>query len=365
MSIISLKNISVHYGKNVVLSDVNAEIYKGDIIAILGASGSGKSALLRAINFIEPPTSGEILFMGKPINEKKIDQTRLKIGMVFKDSRLFSHLSLMENISLGPVNYLKKSKQKANNDSLLLLKSVGLAEKANYYPHQIRERQRLRVALARSIAMNPEVLLIDDSAGLLEQIALDGILSYVENNTQKKQTILIETHDIDYIRSSTNRVFYLDEKSIYEEGSPDKLFNNPEREKTKDFINNLHSIRFEVHSRDFDFVDLHNNLENFCIRNHIELKSATKINLLVEELINNVIMPIYPSCSLKISYSKTVNRFMISVSYQAVEPINNMQKDDNVLESTENIISVKMIKKYATNINHTYLDNLNTINVEI
>ncbi|MCL2063497.1 MAG: ATP-binding cassette domain-containing protein [Candidatus Cloacimonetes bacterium] len=357
MSIMSINNLCVKYGKNIVLQEVNAEINKGDIIALIGASGSGKTALLRAINYLDPPDSGEIIFMGKPIEMKSIIQTRRKIGMVFKDSRLFRHLTLQENIALGPIKYQNISKEQAKIKSMQLLKSVGLAEKANLYPHQMYERQRLRVALARCIAMNPDILLIDDSPGMLEQVAVDGIMSYVENYTQNKLTLLIETYNVDFLRNTANRIFYIDEQKIYEEGNPDMIFNSPQKEKTRDYITKLHSISYEIQSRDFDFIDLYNSLENFCIRNYIEITTAAKLYLLVDEIINNVIVPIYEACSMKISYSKRANTFEIAVSYKG--------ESINVIESTDNIISMKMIKKYSNQIRHEFVDGVNTLYFEI
>jgi len=357
MNILSIRNLEKRYGNHIALSNVFAEVNKGDVISLIGYHGVGKSTLLRAINFLDPPTGGEVYFMGEKISNKNINLIRRKIGMVFESSRLFSHLTILENISIGPMKILNVSKMLAEDNAMRLLKSVGLAEKANLFPHQLQEGQNQRVAIARCLAMNPEVILIDEPTCTLGLTTVSAVMKVIKNIAQSDKTILIATHEIDFIKNVSNRIFYIDEKCIYEDGTPETIFENPQKLKTKEFINNICSFEYEIQSRDFDFVELYSSIDDFCFKNSIENKSLMKLHLIVEEIVANIVVPVHKACNLKIGYSKNFENFKISVSYKAEKV--------NALDKAEGLFSAKMIRIYATKIEHVYIDGINTIHVEI
>ncbi|MCL2062964.1 MAG: ATP-binding cassette domain-containing protein [Candidatus Cloacimonetes bacterium] len=361
MNILSIKNLCKQYGEKTVLQNVNIDIKKGEIIAIIGHSGSGKSSLLRAINYLDPPTSGEIYIFDKKIEQKDISSIRQKIGLVDNQTELFSNLTVIENMMLGQLCLCGVTKMVAKDNSMLLLKSVGLVEKANFYPHQLTKSQKLRIAIVRCLSMNPNILLLDDPTKDLEHIASNEVMTIIKNLTQtsfpsKDLTILMSTSDRDFIRNAATRVLYLDEMGIYEEGSPVKILEKPKKTLTKGYINNLCSFKYDVISKDFDFVEFFSAIDSYCIRYFIEKKTAIKLRLLAEEMVINIVTPIYKACKLKMSYSEKSDSYLLSISY--------LGDDTNALEITDDLISVKMVKKCTTKIWHTYKDGENVVNLE-
>ncbi|MDR0857617.1 MAG: amino acid ABC transporter ATP-binding protein, partial [Oscillospiraceae bacterium] len=220
MSVISVKNLTKAYGENVILSNISTEISKGEVISIIGPSGTGKSTLLRALNMLDPPTSGEIIFNGVNLCEKRadIDAARKKMGMVFQNFGLFGHMTVIENICAAPIKLLKKSKAEAIQKAEELLKTVGLSERAGHYPHQLSGGQKQRVAIARCLAMEPEVILFDEPTSALDPTMVGEVMAVIRKLAADGMTMLIVTHEMSFARSVSNRIFYMDEGIIYEDG---------------------------------------------------------------------------------------------------------------------------------------------------
>ena len=357
MNILSIKNLSKQFGENIVFKNINIDIKKGDIIAVIGHPGAGKSAFLRAINFLDPPTKGDIFYMDNPITSNNIDQIRLKIGMVHNGSGLFSHLTILENMIIAPIQHFNISKVLIKDNAMMLLKSVGLVDKAFLYPHQLSEEQKIRVAIVRCLGLNPEIILLDEITKGLEQFMVNEIMSVIKEIAQKEYTILMATDEISFIRDIANRIIFMDEMGIYEEGAKNKVFTNPQKPKTIDFINHICSFRYEVNSKNFDFIEMFCSLEKYFSRNNIEKKSATKLRLLLDELVVKIVISMYKSCSLIINYSDKSEKYLLSVSYKG--------DDCNALEKADDPISVKFIKQCATKLWHTYKTGENTIYLEI
>ena len=349
MSIISVKNLEKHFGNNVILRGINAEIEKGEVVSIIGPSGTGKSTFLRAINFLDPPTSGEVFFDGVKLAQENVDAARRRMGMVFQNFGLFSHLDVMGNLTLGPVRLLKKSKQEAEQTAFQLLDTVGLAERTRFFPHQLSDGQKQRVAIARCLAMSPEVILFDEPTNKLDPAMASEVVSVMRDLAKSGMTMLVVTHEMDFAYEMSNRVFYMDEGLIYEEGSPSEIFKQPQKAKTQAFVYNIHSFSYEIKSRRFDYVEMLSGVENFCFRHAIDKETANKLRLLAEELILNIVAPQYGRCSLNLSFSETLGHYELSVAYCGEE-----KADKNAVEETDDDLSATMVKNSAKTLRHEY-----------
>jgi len=238
LSILSVRNLEKRYNDHIILQNVNADINKGEVISIIGPSGAGKSTFLRAINFLDPPTGGEILFNGELISKKNLDSTRRKMGMVFQNFGLFSHMSVLDNLMAGQVKLLKIPKEEAREKAFELLNKVGLSDRADFFPHKLSGGQKQRVAIARCLAMSPEVILFDEPTSALDPTMVFEIMEVIHGLTKSGITMLVVTHEMDFARIISDRIFYMDEKGIYEQGSAAEIFNNPQKPKTKAFVGN-------------------------------------------------------------------------------------------------------------------------------
>ena len=237
-TILQINHLSKTFGKNPVLKDIDFTVQKGDVISIIGASGSGKSTLLRCINLLETPTSGQILYHGKDVAGKGVNapQYRSHVGMVFQSFNLFSNMTVLQNCMVGQTQVLKKSKKEAREAALYYLDKVGMAPYINAKPRQISGGQKQRVAIARALAMNPEVLLFDEPTSALDPEMVGEVLSVMHDLAAEGMTMLVVTHEMAFARDVSNRVVYMNEGVICEQGSPAELFGNPQKQETRDFL---------------------------------------------------------------------------------------------------------------------------------
>jgi len=353
MSIISVKNLEKRFGDNVILKNVNADIEKGEVISIIGPSGTGKSTFLRAINFLDPPTGGEVFFDGEIITKRNVDAARRRMGMVFQSFGLFSHLDVTGNITAGPVKLLKMPKKEAEENALNLLKTVGLSERAHFMPRQLSGGQKQRVAIARCLAMSPEVILFDEPTSALDPTMVSEVMAVMRNLAKSGMTMLVVTHEMDFARDVSNRVFYMDEGGLYEEGDSAEIFSNPKKPKTRAFIYNIHAYNYEIASERFDFLEMLSGVENFCYRHAIEKKTANKLYLLTEELVVNIVMPKYGACSVSLNFSEKLGTHELSVSYGG--------DSSDALADAKDEISATMVKNIAKTLRHEYTDGKNII----
>ena len=236
--ILSVNHLSKSFGNHKVLADVDFEVKKGDVVSIIGASGSGKSTLLRCINLLETPTSGEIWYDGKNVANRRVKahEYRSHVGMVFQSFNLFNNMTVLKNCMVGQMKVLGRSKEEARETALYYLQKVGMAPYINAKPRQISGGQKQRVAIARALAMNPEVLLFDEPTSALDPEMVGEVLEVMKNLAQEGMTMLVVTHEMAFARDVSNRVVYMNNGVICEEGSPDELFSNPQRQETKEFL---------------------------------------------------------------------------------------------------------------------------------
>ena len=238
---ITVKNLSKDFGENgeiKVLKNINEHISKGEKVVIIGPSGSGKSTFLRCLNRLEEPTSGEIYFEDTLITSPKTDinKLRMKMGMVFQHFNLFPHLTIMENITLGPIKLLKTSKAQAEKRAMELLERVGLPDKAQAYPTQLSGGQKQRIAIARSLAMNPTVMLFDEPTSALDPEMVGEVLDLMKELASDGMTMVVVTHEMGFAREVATRVMFMDEGNVLEQGAPDEFFSNPKHPRLKDFL---------------------------------------------------------------------------------------------------------------------------------
>jgi len=239
--LINVKNIKKSFGKNLVLKGISLSIKPKEVVVIMGASGSGKSTLLRCLNGLEKVDSGQIYINNIEIthNKTNLNLVRREVGMVFQHFNLFAHLTALDNITIGPIKVLGKSKEEARALAMELLKKVGLEEKANHYPDELSGGQQQRVAIARALAMNPIVMLFDEPTSALDPEMVGEVLNVMRNLAKEGMTMVVVTHEMGFAREVGDRVVFMDDGQIVEEGTPQEIFTNPKQERTKAFISKI------------------------------------------------------------------------------------------------------------------------------
>ena len=238
---IEIRNLSKKFGDNQVLSDITETINQGDKIVIIGPSGSGKSTFLRCINCMEDPTGGEIIFDGENLADMKVDinKHRQNIGMVFQQFNLFNNKTVLENITLAPVHLKKMTPAEAKEKGLELLRRVGLEDKADVYPSTLSGGQKQRVAIVRALAMNPKVMLFDEPTSALDPEMVGEVLDVMKQLANEGMTMIVVTHEMGFAREVGNRIFFMDEGKITEQGSPKDIFENPQNPRLKEFLSKV------------------------------------------------------------------------------------------------------------------------------
>ena len=291
---IELVHLEKKYGNTVPLADVNTVINDGEVISIIGPSGTGKSTLIRCIDMLERPTGGKIILDGEDICAPGYDLTkaRRKMGMVFQSFNLFGHLNVIENIMQAQIDILKRSKDEAYEIGIRLLRRVGLADKEKNYPDELSGGQKQRIAIARTLAMDPEVIMFDEPTSALDPTMVGEVQAVIRDLTNMDKTMLIVTHELNFARAICSRVFYMDQGGIYEEGTPEQIFENPERELTKRFIRKLRVLELKVNDQYFDFAGMQTEIERYCLQNDITPRSKYRIILAFEELTSNLLRPV-------------------------------------------------------------------------
>ncbi len=238
---IQVENLAKKFGHLEVLRGITTNIYEGEVVCVIGPSGSGKSTFLRCINRLENVTSGDIYADGYHINDKKINinKVRENIGMVFQHFNLFANMNVLKNLMLAPVDLKKASKEEAEKRAMKLLETVGLSDKAESYPSQLSGGQKQRVAIARALAMSPDIMLFDEPPSALDPEMVGEVLAVMKKLARDGMTMVVVTHEMGFAREVADRVLFMDEGVIVEEGTPDEIFSNPKNPRTIDFLNKV------------------------------------------------------------------------------------------------------------------------------
>ncbi len=356
---IRVEHLSKKFGNLTVLSDISTEIKKGEVISIIGPSGTGKSTFLRCLNLLETPSGGKIFIDEIDILDKNADvpKIRQKMGMVFQSFNLFSHLSVMENLTIGQTKLLERKKEDAEKKAMELLKMVGLAEKAESYADELSGGQKQRVAIARCLSMDPEIILFDEPTSALDPTMVSEVLAVIRRLAKEGMTMAIVTHEMDFARDVSNRVFYMDEGLIYEEGSPQQIFENPQREKTKAFIHRIRSFNYHIGTPDYDLYAMNAEIEHFCEKHVMSKKTINNVLLIVEEYLEILKSQSKEiDVNLRISYSE--KRETLEIVFE------NTGEESNLFEKADpDEIGLTLIKGLTENIEYKRTDEKNILSM--
>ena len=239
--LLKIQDLHKSFGDHEVLKGINLEIKKGEVVVIIGASGSGKSTFLRTLNLLEVPSSGKIIFEGNELCAQKSDvnKHRQKMGMVFQHFNLFEHLSVLENLCIAPIKLLKKSKEQAKKEAIELLNQVGLADKISAYPSSLSGGQKQRIAIVRALAMSPDVMLFDEPTSALDPEMVGEVLNVMKNLARSGMTMVVVTHEMGFAREVASRVLFFDKGIVAEDASPNEIFSNPKNSRLKEFLSRI------------------------------------------------------------------------------------------------------------------------------
>lgn len=345
---IKIEHLRKEYPNITPLEDVSAEIHDGDVISVIGPSGTGKSTLLRCINLLEKPTSGRVWINGDEITSPTCNLSRIrqKMGMVFQSFNLFGHLTVIENIMLSPVDLKGISRQEAYDKGMSLLRMVGLAEKALSYPDELSGGQKQRIAIARALAMDPEIILLDEPTSALDPTMVGEVQAVIRELAKTGKTLMIVTHEMAFARAICNRVFYMDEGGIYEEGTPEQVFDNPLREKTRRFIRRLKVLELNVENRNYDFPGMVGKIDQYCYKNQIPARLAARIHLVIEELLQHLLLPVLqePRVRITVEYSESEGSAVIIAGFS---------RPGMDLSEEEDTLSLAVLKGLVSEIHST------------
>ena len=348
---IKINHLCKKYENSIPLKDINTTIYDGDIISIIGPSGTGKSTLLRCINMLEKPTSGSVIIDNIDITDKKNhnNPARLKMGMVFQSFNLFPNMTVIENVMKPQIDILKRNNQYAYDKAIENLRLVGMDGRAMKYPDTLSGGQKQRVAIARTLSMDPEIILFDEPTSALDPIMVEEVQSVIRELSKLGRTMLIVTHEMKFAREICNRVFYLDEGIIYEEGTPEEVFDNPKKERTRRFVKRLKVFEKVIENRNFNYTEYIGSLSRYGYKNHIDHDIIHKLESCFEELCVEILLPNInnPTILFTSEYNDTENTMIVSVSYNGeyFDPL-----------TSENKLSLSILNSLMNNPKHMKID---------
>lgn len=335
--IMEISHLQKNYDGLKVLKDVNAEIRKGEVISIIGPSGTGKSTFLRCLNLLERPDGGSIIIGGQDIlaPDADVPALRQRMGMVFQSFNLFNGKSILENVSYAPVKLLGKSREDAEAKAMELLELVGLAEKADYMPENLSGGQKQRVAIARALAMEPEIILFDEPTSALDPTMVSEVLGVMRTLARKGMTMVVVTHEMRFAKDVSTRVFYMNEGVIYEEGTPEQIFGDPQKELTRKFINQIRECTYDIASRQYDYYEMMAKIGSFCWKYNMGDATVDRISHVVEEGL--LLAGPEAGSNVKVNYSEktSVKEVCITVPKQL---------DDALLDDPANKLSSDILR---------------------
>ena len=359
---IEVQNLTKRFGTLTVLTGVNARIAKGEVVSIIGPSGCGKSTFLRCLNRLEEPDGGAILFDGADILAAgtNVADVRQRMNMVFQSFNLFAHLSVIDNLTLAPIQLKGVNKAEARENAMELLRLVGLGEKADHFPDELSGGQKQRVAIARCLAMDPEVILFDEPTSALDPTMVREVLAVIRELARKGMTMVIVTHEMEFARNVCSRVIYMDTGGIHEEGPPEQIFDAPQRPRTRAFINRMRSVRHSLRSKDFDFYSINASIETFMQRQSLPARAIHDVLLVVEELLQ-IHAPVIgrDPMELSVDYSEASGLLEVAIEHEGAE--------ENLLEGAHlpDDIGVTLIRGMSESISHGYHDGRNRVVVRL
>ena len=354
---ISVKNLCKSYDGLQILKDVNIDFPDGSTTVIIGGSGCGKSTLLRCLNLLEKPDCGTIEIDGEDIvKAKNVDKLRQKLGMVYQSFNLFSHLNVLENIILAPMKVKKISKEEAISKAYELLKMVGMENRATHMPDQLSGGQKQRVAIARALAMEPEVILFDEPTSALDPTMVDEVETVIKRLVDSGMTSIIVTHEMRFARNIASNILFLAEGGVYEEGSPDQIFDNPQKDLTRRFIYRSRMYEEALNKTNIDIYELCSRIRQYAIVYGLTRKQSKGIEYFCEELIYPLIM--FNNAVLRIIADENRNEYSITAEFKG------LNKDPLSLECIDEL-GLSIVKAYSSSLNSSCINGIWQINATI
>ena len=292
MSLIEVRHLRKEYANATPLKDVNVHVDEGEVISIIGPSGTGKSTFIRCLNRLETPTSGEIIVDGQDMCAPDVDlpKMRQKMGMVFQNYELFNHKLVVENLMMAPMDLLGMTKQEAYDQAMRLLDTVGLRDKALSLPRELSGGQRQRVAIARGLAMQPKILLFDEPTSALDPQMVSEVLSVITDLASRGLTMLVVTHEMRFAHDASTRVFYMDRGECWEAGPPEQIFKHPQRQETHDFVFRVRSWQGEINTLHPDIKAINASIFAYCQRQFMSRRAANACQLIIEEAVEGQLL---------------------------------------------------------------------------
>ena len=325
--LLRITHLKKSYGDFNVLRDITTEVHRGEVISIIGPSGTGKSTFLRCLNLLEQPTGGRIVVDGEDILAKgyPVNRLRQKMGMVFQSFNLFEHKTVLENVIFAPCQLRHEPEEEARKEGLALLRKVGLAEKADVYPSSLSGGQKQRVAIARALAMKPDVILFDEPTSALDPTMVGEVLSVIRQLAKEGMTMLIVTHEMKFAHDVSTRIFFMYDGYIHEDGAPTQIFESPVHSATKAFIQRIRKEVFEIDGPDFDFLGMHSAMAAFCHKYGIAEKLETAEHL-TDKMLDGA-MAQYRPITVRITHSEQsgVTALDFMVEKMTATPLNDAQ----------------------------------------
>ena len=364
MSLIEVKGLKKSFGPHEVLKGIDLTVEAGDRIAIIGGSGCGKSVFLRSLTLLEKPTAGKIFIDGREITEKgaNVDQIRQSMGMVFQKFHLFSEMDVMDNLCLAPVKLKGMPRKDAEDKAMELLTQVGLASRAHRWPEALSGGQQPRIAICRCLMMEPKVLLFDEPTSALDPPMVGEVLAVIRMLAKRDMSMLIVTHEMNFAREVANRVLFIQDGGIYEDGTPAEIFDNPKREKTVAFIQKIKYFSYEIKEADFDLMILQGGIQNFGEKYGLNQKQIYRLQICTEELIYEMLRGCYENSdkvdiNLDVSYSEAKNVTELDMTTGG--------KEFNPFENDSDELGITILKKVAGNISYSRENDKNKIRIEL
>ena len=329
-NLIRVSHLKKSYGNLEILRDINVDIHRGEVISIIGPSGTGKSTFMRCLNLLEQPTGGSIFVDGEDILAKgyPVHLMRQKMGMVFQGFNLFGHKTVLENVMMAPCQLQGVPPEKAREEGMALLRKVGLAEKADVYPSSLSGGQKQRVAIARALAMKPDVILFDEPTSALDPTMVGEVLSVIRQLADEGMTMLIVTHEMKFAHDVSTRIFFMYDGYIHEDGTPQQIFEAPVHSATKAFVQRIRKKVFEIGGPDFDFLGMHSAINAFCYKYGISEKQETA-QLLVDKMLDDV-MAAHRPITVRITHSEQsgVTALDFMVEKMTATPLTDEQRNE-------------------------------------